>query len=201
MLNAIARFDICSYFVVAVFLYMTARQVACLFPRFAKGMAWTAVAVFLAVGVSGYSLIRMAKPMDVLAVLFIACIAASASSLAAAVLLPPLGSLWDGWKRIDEKQKEEARRREIELEKHGVELERGEQHARWVESERLRVAALPPPPTPKPPPTNDELADAARRQYESTVRMLNAMQLDDIERKSALSVAKQKLLKELGRIM
>ena len=100
MRDAIVRFDFCSYLIVAIFLFVFARHIAVLFPRFAAGMAWTAVVVFLFVGVSGYAVIRPGWPMDVLAVLFIACIAASASSLTAAVLLPPFAALWDGWQQI-----------------------------------------------------------------------------------------------------
>lgn len=201
MRDAIDHFDFCSYLVVAVFLYATARQVARHFPRFATGMAWTAVAVFLAVGVSAYVNVEPAQPMAVLAILIVSCIAASASALATAVLLPPLMSLWDGWKQIVEKNEFFKRARELELEKHREELERAEQHARWVDAERLRLESLPPPPVPPPPPTKEELANAARRRFESTVSMLNAMELDDIERKAGKDQAKQKLLQELGRIM
>ena len=82
-----------------------------------------------------------------------------------------------------------------------MELNQAELHARWEDAERIRVAALPPPPAPKPPPTKDELADESRRKYEWTVRMLGEMDLNEMERNAGLSQAKQKLLKDLEKVM
>src|SRR4051794_19471121 len=100
MRDVIARFDFCSYLAVAVFLHVAARQVAHHLPRFAPGMLWSSVATLLAVGGLGYAQVRPAVGAEVIAIAVVSWICAAAAALAAAVLLPPLASLRDGWRSM-----------------------------------------------------------------------------------------------------
>lgn len=204
MSDAIGRFDLCSSVVVAALLYAMARQVAAWFPRFAAAMVWTGIGTFLVVGVTGYRGIESDRPLEILAVLFVAGIAASVAALAAAVLLPPFASLWDGWKMSRERQEAVKQQMELALHKHREELDQAEAHARWAESERLRVAAIPPPPVPPPPPPppkREERERVARNRYESSLRLLDSLDLDEYERRAGRDLAKQKLFQDLEGIL
>src|SRR5438270_5919797 len=100
MKDVVARFDFCSSLLVAVALHATARQVAHHLPRYAPVMLWGAVAVLLAVGGLGYAQVRPRDGTEVVGIAVVAWICAAAAALAVAVLLPPLASLREGWKRM-----------------------------------------------------------------------------------------------------
>lgn len=201
MRDAIARFDLCSYLAVTVFLYVVAGQVARHFPRHAPAMAWTAVTGLLGVGTWGYVAVRPTRPMEVIAILVVAAIGAAASALGTAVLLPPLVSLWEGWRAMVGRQADAARRRREEGQRLRDEQERAEREHQWIEAERLRRESAPPAPPRPPPPTKEALAAAAREWYEATLRILDETLTDETERAAGRDLAKQKLLRELERIM
>src|SRR5687768_13856108 len=100
MKDVIERVDLCSYLVVAVVLYAAARQAALHLPRFAPGMRWAATATLLAVGGLGYAQVRPENGSEVIAIAVVGWICAAAAALGAAVLLPPLASLRDGWRNM-----------------------------------------------------------------------------------------------------
>jgi hypothetical protein len=191
MRDVVARFDFCSYLVVAVALFAAARQVAHHAPRFAPAMRWAAVATLLLVGGRGYAEVRPRDGTEVIAVAVVAWICASAAALAAVVLLPPFASLYDGWREIQDRREAEQKREEA--------------RRRAEDEEQRRLASLPPPipppPPPPPPPTAEERAAAARRGYQDKLRIIDASPLDEVEREAAREKAKQDLLRALDGVL
>lgn len=200
MRDAVARFDCCSYLAVAVFLTMTARLVAHHHPRFASGMAWAGIATLLAVGATGYAEVRPTGTVRTLGVAVIAWICAAAAGLAAAVLLPPLASLRDGWREAAERRKAEADRKRAEEERadrerreSDVALERQRRREEEERLERDRLATLP------PAPSRDEMWAEAVAKRDEEVRAAQ-MIMDELERRSKIEQAERKLSKKYQEI-
>ncbi len=198
MQDVVARFDFCSYLAVAVFLHAAARQVAHHVPRFAPGMLWVALATLLAVGALGYDRVQPSTATEVIGVAVVAWICAAAAALAAAVLLPPLASLRDGWRKmsIDWKQAVERQR---EAERKRVAREEAELARRKREEERAEAKRRD---SEKPkPPTKAELIEEAKTRYEATLLLLEGAGLSEGELRAAKEKAKQKYLNELDGLL
>jgi len=101
----------------------------------------------------------------------------------------PLGDARRRW--LAEQQRLE---RERQLQAELQERERAERELARLQEE-LAKGSTPPPPTP------EELAANALRKYEAKRRLLQAADLDEIERRSALERAKQQYLKELSEVL
>ncbi|MFO0826137.1 MAG: hypothetical protein U0792_23975 [Gemmataceae bacterium] len=202
MRDLISRVDFCSYLVVAVFLSFVARAVANHLPRFTRGMVWSAIAALLLVGYLGFTEVRPRSGDQVFALLLVAWIASAAAALVAAVLLPPIVAVIDGWREMEQVWATEAQRRERD-EKERTEREKAESERKAAESERkvreeaARAAAERTP----PPPTKEERVAAARAVHEQTLALIAKAGLSESELHAATEKAKQDYLKQLDGIL
>jgi hypothetical protein len=202
MRDVVGRFDFCSYLIVAIALQVVVNRVAYHFPRFARGMWWTAIATLLVVGGLGYAEVQPAEPMPAFGVAIVAWICASAAALASIVLVPPFASLFQGWKDIaaERERRAEQQRREHEEERQRAALEEqakaAEQDRRRAEALRLEAERLKPR-----PPTRAERITEAKAKYEAALALIEESGLVDAELRAAKLKAKQEYLKDLEQVL
>jgi hypothetical protein len=199
MREAVGRFDPCSYLVVAIALQVVVNRVASHFPRFARGMWWTAIATLLVAGGVGYAEVRPAGPIPAFGVAIVAWICASAAALASIVLVPPFASLYRGWQDAAaerERLSEQRRREEADAQQRAAAQEAAEQARRRAEADRLEAERA----KPRPPTRAERIAEAKAR-YDTALALIDESGLSDVELRAARLKAKQAYLKELDQVL